>query len=358
MDLIRERLRKLKEILQEGDCEVFISFSPVENRYFSGFTGSTSCLISGVVGDFLFTDFRYEEQVYNEVKSLSIKIIRKNLEEEVINFLKKHNLTKLGIVLEKTSARLYERFKGEGFSICGIDDDISYMRMVKDNNEVNLIREACKITEVSIEKAIEVLKEGISEKDVAGYIEYQFKVNGAETAGFDTIVLFGSNSSLPHGKPSKKGLKPGDIVLFDCGCVYKGYYSDITRTFVYGAIPGLWFKEIYSITLDAQKSALGFIKAEVLSKDVDYTARYYIEKRGLGKFFGHGLGHGVGLEIHEPPRLSKDSTLKLKSGMVVTVEPGIYIPGKGGVRIEDTVLVTDTGCEILTSMGKELRVIE
>ncbi len=357
MDPIKKRLSKLKEAIKKHDCDAFLSFSPIENRYFSGFTGSTSCLISGVAGDFIFTDFRYEEQVYNEVNSLSIHIIRENLEDEVIAFMKKYNLLRLGVVSEKISLRLYEKLTNEGFCLCKMDDKISYMRMIKDPTEVSLIKEACKIAETSIENSLKILKEGITEKEVAGYIEYQFKLNGAETAGFDTIVLFGANSSLPHGKPSERKLMPGDIVLIDCGCIYRGYHSDITRTLVFGAVPGTWLDEIYSITLEAQRNALSFLKTDVSCKDADYIARYHIEKKGFGKYFGHGLGHGVGLEIHELPRLSKDSTLELKPGMVVTVEPGIYLPGKGGVRIEDTVLITENGCEVLTSMEKELRVL-
>ncbi|MCX8064774.1 MAG: Xaa-Pro peptidase family protein [Candidatus Hydrogenedentes bacterium] len=358
MNSIDGRLSKLREILQKNKCDAFVNFSAVENRYFSGFTGSTSCLVIGTFGNLIFTDFRYEEQVYTEVRNFSIRIVSKNLEEEVIAFLKDSRLKKLAIISEKTNLRFYERLKSEDFEIYRVDDDISSMRMIKDNNEISLIKKACEITYTSLEKALGIVREGISEREIAGYIEYQFKLNGAEAIGFDTIVLFGAKSSLPHGKPSDNKLKPGDVILIDCGCVYKGYHSDITRTFVFGAIPGVWFENIYQITKEAQSNALKFLKDDVSCKEIDYEARRCIAKRGFGMFFGHGLGHGVGLEIHELPRLNKDSNSNLKSGVVVTIEPGIYLPGKGGVRIEDTVVITEEGCEILTNFEKNLIVLD
>lgn len=357
MNYIKNRLKKLRNILDKNKCEAFISFSAIENRYFSGFTGSSSCIVVGTFGNFMFTDFRYQEQVFNEVKDFSIHISNKNLEEECISFLKTHKLKKIGVLSEKINLRLYERFIKENFELYSLDNDISQLRMIKDPNELTLIKKACEITKIALEKAVEIVREGISEREIAGYIEYQFKLNGAEGIGFDTIVLFGSKSSLPHGKPSDNKLKPGDIILIDCGCVYSGYHADITRTFVFGAIPGIWFENIYQITKEAQQKALDFSKPDVTCKYADSYARDYIEKRGYGKFFGHGLGHGVGLEIHEPPRLNKDGNYDLKTGMVVTIEPGIYLPGKGGVRIEDTVVVTDSGCEILTNFPKDLLVI-
>ena len=183
------------------------------------------------------------------------------------------------------------------------------------------------------------------------------KKRGATGPSFDTIVLFGANSSLPHGVPGDALLKQGDIVLIDMGARLNGYCSDLTRTYVFGSIPGEWFEEIYALNLHAQRSALKAVRPGVTGREVEAVAREIMREGGLGDRFGHGLGHGVGIEVHEEPRLNTRSDSVLKAGMVVTVEPGIYLPGQGGVRIEDLVLVTESGCEVLTKLPKDLQVI-
>jgi len=188
-------------------------------------------------------------------------------------------------------------------------------------------------------------------------MEYEFKRRGAQGASFDTIALFGQKSSLPHGRPTDKPLERGDVVLIDFGCRKNGYCSDLTRTYVYGTIPGAWFEEVYDLTLTAQKLALEAVRPGMSCRELDAVARDLITEAGHGKHFGHGLGHGVGLEIHEAPRLNPESATVLEAGMVITIEPGVYLPGKGGIRIEDLVLVTKDGGELLSGSPKELRIL-
>ncbi len=250
-----------------------------------------------------------------------------------------------------------EDIKKKKVELIEINEELSHLRMVKDSQEIQYIREACKITEASVFNCLSLLKEGVTEREISTKIDHEFRMQGADGPAFETIVLFGKNSSLPHGKPGDRCLSIGDIVLIDCGCIYKGYCSDLTRTFVYGVIPSTWFTDIYNIVLTAQLNALSALKPGKKTNEIDQIARYYISGKGMEAYFRHGLGHGVGLEIHELPRLNTDSSFILREGFVVTIEPGIYKPNKGGVRIEDTVLITENGYERLTTSPKELTVI-
>ena len=230
--------------------------------------------------------------------------------------------------------------------------------MVKDASEIELLRCATDLAEGVLHDLLPELTEGILERELAAQFVYEFKRRGASGPSFDPMALFGSHSSLPHGMPGDRALKSGDIVLLDFGCVLNGYCSDLTRTFAFGRIPPGWFEEIYAVTLEAQLTALEAVKPGVPCSDVDAVARDIIRDAGYGDYFGHGLGHGVGLEVHESPRLNMQSQAVLEPGMAVTVEPGIYLPGKGGVRIEDLVIVTGDGCDILTRTPKDLKVLD
>lgn len=352
------RINRVREIINKNECDAFLSFCPIDNRYLSGFTGSSSAIIITANHTLLFTDFRYLEQSGQEVSDYQIVIVKGELEKEVANALSSHNVKKVAIHPAKMNLLLMDtlkkQFSGEFISVFY---ELSMLRIIKDEKEINLIKEACQITEKCVYNAVKNIKEGMTEKELSLRIDYEFRLSGADGSAFDTIVLFGNRSSLPHGKPSDRTLNIGDIVLIDCGCVYKGYCSDLTRTFIFGAIPSTWFMDIYTIVLNAQNKALSMLKPNVLAKDVDSVARNIITGMGYGEYFGHGLGHGVGLEIHEPPRLNRESETILEEGFVVTVEPGIYVPNRGGVRIEDTVVITKNGCERLTVSDKELFVI-
>ncbi|AEC52689.1 X-Pro dipeptidase [Pyrococcus sp. NA2] len=234
-----------------------------------------------------------------------------------------------------------------------IDDVIKDMRIIKSKEEVELIEKACEIADKAVMAAIEEITEGKKEREVAAKVEYLMKMNGAEKPAFDTIIASGYRSALPHGVASDKRIEKGDLVVIDLGALYRHYNSDITRTIVVGS-PNEKQREIYEIVLEAQKKAVESAKPGMTAKELDSIARNIIAEYGYGEYFNHSLGHGVGLEIHEWPRVSQHDETVLREGMVITIEPGIYIPKLGGVRIEDTVLLTKNGAKRLTKTEREL----
>jgi Xaa-Pro aminopeptidase len=239
-----------------------------------------------------------------------------------------------------------------------VEELVAGLKAVKESGEVEAIRAALALSEGILTDMLVRLEPGMPEREAAALFEYEFKRRGASGASFDTIALFGPRSSLPHGAPGDTPLEPGDTVLFDFGCRLNGYCSDLTRTCCFATIPGPWFAEVYDLTLTAQRLAIEAARPGMGCRELDSVARKLIADAGHGEHFGHGLGHGVGIEIHESPRLNPHSDTVLEPGMVVTVEPGIYLPGRGGVRIEDVIVITEDGCEVLSTFPKELRILE
>ncbi|WLD92365.1 Xaa-Pro peptidase family protein [Alkalihalobacillus sp. AL-G] len=231
------------------------------------------------------------------------------------------------------------------------------LRVVKDEKELQILREAAELADFGVEVGISALAEGKSEVEIIAEIEYELKKKGVSGMSFSTMVLFGDKSALPHGKPGDRTLKSGDMVLFDLGVVYKGYCSDITRTVAYKSMNDNQ-KEIYNIVKDAQQKALDMSKPGTRIGDLDKVARDYITEKGYGEYFLHRIGHGLGIEVHEYPSMSDTNNEAMQEGMVYTLEPGVYVPGIGGVRIEDDVVVTKDGYETLTKFSKELLIIE
>ncbi|MDZ4859993.1 MAG: Xaa-Pro peptidase family protein [Candidatus Hydrogenedentes bacterium] len=352
------RIDRLRARLANADCEAFLSFAPATNQWLTGFRGSTSAVIV-TQGDAIFlNDFRYTEQAATQVMGFSLQEVPGNIQMRA-----GEKLAELGaasVAFEPgymTVADLDYTKSAYSGELRPAPDIVSPLRMVKDKEEIDTIRAAGALAEGVLADLIETLKPGITERELAAKFEFEFKARGATGASFDTIALFGSRGSLPHGQPGDKPLEHGDIVLLDFGCRLNGYCSDLTRTFAFGTIPGAWFEDIYHLTLTAQRRALEAVGPGKACRDVDAIARDIITEGGHGKHFGHGLGHGVGIEIHETPRLNPESSAVLSPGVVVTVEPGIYLPGQGGVRIEDLVVVTEDGCENLSKAPKELRVL-
>ena len=228
---------------------------------------------------------------------------------------------------------------------------------MKSPDEIERIRQASQLAEAVLADLLPTLTTGLTERELAASFEHQFKRRGARGPSFETIALFGPRTSLPHGEPGDTPLTPGDAVLLDFGCQLNGYCSDLTRTYAYDTIPGAWFETVYSVVLQAQQAALEAIRPGIECRQLDAVARDIITQASYGERFGHGLGHGVGIEVHEAPRLGKDSQTVLEEGMVVTIEPGIYLPGQGGVRIEDLVAVTAHGCQPLCDTPKTLKVL-
>jgi len=243
-----------------------------------------------------------------------------------------------------------------GVRLVSAEEKMHQLRMIKDAKEIGIMREAARLADYGVEVGISALKEGVTEMEVVAAIEMALKQKGIQGMAFSTMVLFGEKSGLPHGIPDNRRLQEGDLVLFDLGVVLEGYCSDITRTVAYRSV-GEQQREIYETVLQAQLNALGKCKPGTPIRELDKTARDVIKKAGYGNHFPHRLGHGLGIEVHEYPSLTETNTDPLQPGMAITVEPGIYVEGVGGVRIEDDVIITEEGCEILTGFSKELRIV-
>jgi Xaa-Pro aminopeptidase len=356
------KINRLRQGLEQLGCDAFFSVLPPANQYLSGFLTdfgerSAGVLITRDEAVFL-TDSRYTEQANEQVKGYTIEEMKGDLltrcGERLNDLGAKRTAFDPGGLTVDEHARITSAFKGEFVPDRTL---IAEMRLVKSAEELNAIRQASALAEGVMLDVVPTLTAGITEREVAATFEFEFRKRGASGPSFGTIALFGPRSSLPHGEPGDTTLKDGDILLLDFGCRREGYCSDLTRTFVYGSIPGSWFEEIYDLTHTAQLAALEAVQPGAICRDVDAVARTIIKDGGYGDYFGHGLGHGVGIEIHEGPRVNFRSNERLAPGMVVTVEPGIYMPGKGGVRIEDLAIVTESGCNVLTTSPKELKVL-
>ncbi len=352
------RLDALRAELLTHKCEGFVSLFPPANEYLTGFRGSTSAVLVTPKEAVFLCDFRYTEQAGEQVVGFQVEEVAGSIDVKAGEYMARFGVDRVAVEPGTlTLAQSLRLEKALGAPLCPIDGIGVDARQVKSPEEQEKLRASTALAEAALASLIPTLQPGITEAEFVAQLEFEFKKRGAFGASFDPIALFGSRSSLPHGMPGNKGLEHGDIVLLDLGCILESYCSDLTRTFVFGTIPGAWFDEIYHVTLTAQLAALDAIRPGVPCREVDAVARDIISDAGYGKYFGHGLGHGVGLEIHEAPRLNQHSDTILEAGMAVTVEPGIYLPGKGGVRIEDLVLVTASGCEILTQLPKELKVL-
>lgn len=354
----QDRIDSLRLKLAGSKANAWLSLSEPDNFYLTGFTGEKSALIV-TGGDAVFLcDGRFIEQARDEVFDCRIEEAKGCFLAAVASQLEAIEAGPVAYDADALTVGqlnlLQTACDGPFVAVSGL---VAALRVVKSSEEVELIRLASELAETVLLDVLAGIEEGIAEMELAARIEYEFKRRGATGPAFPTIALFGARSSLPHGQPGTRQLRPGDIILIDMGCRRHGYCSDLTRTYSYATISGTWFDEIYQVVLAAQQAALGQVRPGVPCRDVDALARGIIDKAGYGKHFGHGLGHGVGIEVHETPRLNSESDAILEPGMVVTVEPGIYLPGQGGVRIEDLVVVTQQGCEIITRTPKELKVL-
>lgn len=352
------RIAALRAGLRTAGVEGYVSLSSPANAYLTGFLGSTSAVIVTQEAARFLCDFRYGEIASSQVSDFSVSVVSGKLEARTGEALKALGIANVGFDPAVTTVQqhnaLSEAFGGK---LVSLPDLLDGLRAIKDAEELQLIREASELAEQVLHSVKAGLKEAVAEREIAAQICYELQRNGAEKVAFDPIVLFGERSSLPHGVPGDRPLQMGDIVLIDMGCRRAGYCSDLTRTYIFGTISAAWFEDIYKVTLHAQECALRALRGGATAREVDAVARSLIEEAGFGTYFGHGLGHGVGLEVHESIRLNAQSNQVLAPGMVVTVEPGIYLPGKGGVRIEDLVVVTSDGCNVLTHSPKELEVL-
>lgn len=349
-----DRISRLRGLFKPAGIDAFYVTNPENRYYLSGFTGSTGALLLTMGQSYLMTDFRYTAQASMECPEYQVVEVTGSYAESFLKILREKRLSRLGVEGDHQTCNQYFNLKNicEGVEIKPLSDKIEQLRVFKDQSEVELIEKAATIADRAFEQMMQVIRPGITESEIALQLEYGMRRMGAERAAFKIIVASGVRSALPHGVASSKTIEGGDLVTLDFGAVYRGYHSDITRTVVINDLNSRQ-KEIYKIVLEAQNNAIAAVKAGVRASDVDHAARSIIENKGYGGYFGHSTGHGLGLSIHENPRLAaKDGTV-LEPGMVVTVEPGIYIRNWGGVRIEDTVVVENNGCRILTKSPKE-----
>jgi Xaa-Pro aminopeptidase len=363
MKIYKERRAKLLSKLREKEIDGFITLnfesSDAANIYYlSGFRGSTAVLIIAEEESF-FTDSRYIEQVQNEVKGIPLHQVKGKYLDDVAAAVTKTKITRLGINSNCTSYSLVENLRGKlpTIELVPLKEEVEQLRRCKDKEEITRIRNAIRLTESSLEKILTQITPGMTEAEIALELEVIMRKAGAEKVAFDLIVAAGENSALPHYRAGNRKVKRGDLLLFDIGVRAGGYCSDITRVFAVGKVTAK-AQEIYDIVLTANRAGLAAAAAGKHGKEIDKQARDVIDVAGYKDHFGHGLGHGFGIEVHEQPRLSLLSEDILEEGMVVTIEPGIYLSGFGGVRIEDDILIHADGCEVLTSFPKgELRVL-
>ncbi len=357
------RQKRLQNVLSKFRIDALLVIHLPNIRYLCGFTGSAGALLITENKSIFFTDGRYTEQAGEEVQGAKVVIASKAplsaVAEWLVHNAKKLRLKTLGIEAENLTVAERSRLAKNlpsGLRLRESPPLVEQQRMVKDHDELEKIRAAVLLGASLFDVALDIIRPGVKEVDVAAEMEYAARRAGAEAMSFETIIASGPRSALPHGRASEAAIPVNGFVLCDFGVILTGYCSDMTRT-VHVGQPSPEARRIYEAVKDAQSAAVAAVKSGTTAARIDSAARKLLQKSGLAKYFTHSTGHGVGLEIHEPPRIAAKQEELLAPGMVVTVEPGVYISGIGGVRIEDMVVVTDEGCEVLTPTNKELIVI-
>ena len=354
-----EKINKLQQFLKNSH-EAILIHSPENRRYFTGFPSTDGYLVVTKDDAVLFTDSRYIEAAQKSITSCKAQLLTR-LSNEVKAFLEENSIEKIYTETERLSVSLLSQFRKifppvKVSPSNRLENKINELRMVKTSEEIECIKKVQSIAEEAFDHILSFIRPGVTEKRIALELDFYMLSHGAEALSFETIAVTGKKTSMPHGVPDDTIVEIGDFVTMDFGAVYKGYHSDMTRTIAVGNVSAEQ-KEIYNIVLEAQKASLEILKQGLSCKAADAAARDIITNAGYGDYFGHGTGHGVGIEIHESPNLSPRSDAILQVGNIVTVEPGIYIPDKFGVRIEDMALITENGYENLTNVPKELIIL-
>lgn len=346
-----ERIKRLRKLMKKEEISAMLISNFSNIYYYSNFSSEDALLLITNNDCYLFTDSRYTVQANNECGDFKVITITKSYSESIKDILVKDGISAIGFE-DNLPYNRYKAFDNAfecEFKPLNIED----LKMVKDVNEIDRIRKACKITDKCYKHILSFIKVGMKEIEVRNEMLRFMLEEGASKESFDIIVASGKRGAMPHGVASNKKIKNGDFVTLDFGCINDFYCSDITRSFVMGE-PNKTMLEIYEIVKEAQQKGLDVVKPGIKAKDVDNACRDYIEKMGYGDYFTHSTGHGLGILVHDSLNVGPRSDVVLKEGMVFTVEPGIYVEGLGGIRIEDDVVVTSTGCEILTKSTKKL----
>src|SRR4030095_2402621 len=351
------RIEKIKAILDELNLDAFYITHIPNIRYITGFSGSSAFVIITKNKDYFLTDFRYKEQSAKQVKGFEI-VVNYLASEEMTKIFESEGIKTAGFESTHLTVQQLENLKKPlpAVKFIPVAERIEQLTMVKTPEEIEKLKKAAEITDKTFTKLLELIKPGMKERDVSAEISYWHKKFGADNNSFEPIVASGKRGCLPHGIASDKVIESGEMVTLDFGCIYDGFCSDLTRTISVGE-PSEEMKKIYGIVLESQLKAISAAKTGITTKELDSTARDFINEKGYGDKFGHGLGHGLGIEVHEMPSVSQRMDMKIPEGCVVTIEPGIYIENLGGVRIEDDVLIKNGGVVILNKSPKELIII-
>ena len=350
------RADRLAGLIEERELDALLVTNLVNVRYLSGYTGTNGVVLVGRDLRCFVTDFRYVTQAEQQVHGFERRVGEQDLLDDAVAALPDGDM-RLGIEDQHLSVRAFDRLREAlpaSVELVPAGGVVERLREIKDADEVARIRAAAELADAALVRTLQDGLAGRSERAVALALEQEMRRLGAERPSFDTIVASGAHGALPHAVPRAAEIPDGCLVTIDWGAQLDGYCSDCTRTFAVGE-PGERAREVYELVLQAQLAGLDAVRPGVSGRDADAAARELIAQAGYGERFGHGLGHGVGLEIHEAPRLSRASDAELVAGHVVPVEPGVYLPGELGVRIEDLVVVTDDGCERLNTLPKQLQ---
>ena len=354
--VLEKRLASLKEKLSQHEADAFLVTKTENKNYLSMFYSTSFDLVITPDRNYIITDFRYVEAA-RELEPL-YTVVMTDPKFSLMDFLAQQKFSSLGLEFKVATIDFYAQLdeKMPWMDIVPFDGVVEDIRIIKDAGELANIAHAEKIGDMAFSYILDEIRPGVSEKEIALKLELKMRELGAERLSFDTIVVSGERSSMPHGHPSEKLIEIGDFVTMDFGCVYNGYCSDMTRTVAVGKVSEEQ-KRVYDIVLRAQMAVCDGITAGMAASDADAIARDIIAAEGFGEYFGHGLGHGIGLEIHEAPTANPRSKEILRENMLVTIEPGIYLPGKFGVRIEDLSIVTNSAIINLTKSAKELIIL-
>lgn len=353
------RIEKLRKQLKEEHLDALLVTNPYNLRYMTGFTGTSGMALITSTRAYFITDFRYTEQASHQCVGYEIVKQASTAFNELPRLLNDNHLTELGFDDQHLTFAQYMTLQDivNPVDLIPVSGLIETLREVKDESEIATIKEACHIADAAFTHILDYIKPGMTEIQVANELDFYMRSLGASGISFDTIVASGVRSAMPHGVASEKEIEMGDFITLDFGCYYNGYVSDMTRTISLGEPREAVLKEIYQIVLDAHLKVEEAAKPGMSGKELDAVARQYIESKGYGEYFGHSTGHGIGLEIHEAPMISKLNTQPLVAGNTITDEPGIYLPDIGGVRIENDLLITENGCEVLTKSNRQLIIL-
>lgn len=352
-----EKINKLRDVLKNKNLDGLIVSNPYNRTYISGFTGTAGLVLITLDKQIFLTDFRYMEQAAKQAVGFEVIEHKQSMIKKLAEIIEQLDLNQVGFEEDDLTYQMYQAYEKEiNVKLIPTAGILAEIRMIKTPDELKIMEEAAVISDQAYEHILSFVKPGMTEIEVSNELEFFMRKKGATSSSFDIIVASGERSALPHGVATDKKIQTGELVTLDFGALYKGYCSDMTRTFAVGEISDE-LRKIYDTVLEAHMRGIKGTKAGMTGKEADSLTRDHIKAEGYGEYFGHGTGHGLGMEVHEGPRLSPTGEVVLKENMVVTVEPGIYVPGVGGCRIEDDIVITKDGNRSLNKAPKQLIIV-